>query len=132
MKADLSGLHQTSHQRLWNLKIWADVIQTLREHKCQPRLLYPAKLNHHKQRKEDISWQNQNYTISFHKSSPIKHNRWKIPTEGVKLQPRQSKKVIFQQTHTNTIPPLTRKLTESNNNFSFISLNMQINITNIS
>jgi hypothetical protein len=22
---------------------WADVIQTLREHKCQPRLLYPAK-----------------------------------------------------------------------------------------
>jgi hypothetical protein len=34
---------------------WADVIQTLREHKCQPRLLYPAKLNHHKQRKEDIS-----------------------------------------------------------------------------
>jgi hypothetical protein len=23
---------------------WADVIQTLREHKCQPRQLYPAKL----------------------------------------------------------------------------------------
>ena len=23
---------------------WADVIQTLRVHKCQPRLLYPAKL----------------------------------------------------------------------------------------
>ena len=23
---------------------WADVIQTLREHECQPRLLYPAKL----------------------------------------------------------------------------------------
>jgi hypothetical protein len=22
---------------------WVDVIQTLREHKCQPRLLYPAK-----------------------------------------------------------------------------------------
>ena len=22
---------------------WTDVIQTLREHKCQPRLLYPAK-----------------------------------------------------------------------------------------
>jgi hypothetical protein len=22
---------------------WADTIQTLREHKCQPRLLYPAK-----------------------------------------------------------------------------------------
>jgi hypothetical protein len=24
---------------------WADVIQTLREHKCLPRLLYPAKLS---------------------------------------------------------------------------------------
>jgi hypothetical protein len=23
---------------------WADVMQTLREHKCQPRLLYPEKL----------------------------------------------------------------------------------------
>jgi hypothetical protein len=23
---------------------WADVIETLREHKCQPRLLYPAKI----------------------------------------------------------------------------------------
>jgi hypothetical protein len=24
---------------------WADFIQSLREHKCQPRLLYPAKLS---------------------------------------------------------------------------------------
>jgi hypothetical protein len=24
---------------------WADIIQTLKEHKCQPRLLYPAKLS---------------------------------------------------------------------------------------
>jgi hypothetical protein len=24
---------------------WADVIQTLKEHKCKPRLLYPAKLS---------------------------------------------------------------------------------------
>jgi hypothetical protein len=24
---------------------WTDFIQTLREHKCQPRLLYPAKLS---------------------------------------------------------------------------------------
>jgi hypothetical protein len=25
-------------------RAWTDVIQTLREHKCQPRLQYPAKL----------------------------------------------------------------------------------------
>jgi hypothetical protein len=24
---------------------WTNVMQTLREHKCQPRLLYPAKLS---------------------------------------------------------------------------------------
>jgi hypothetical protein len=24
---------------------WTDVIQTLKEHKCQPRLVYPAKLS---------------------------------------------------------------------------------------
>jgi hypothetical protein len=26
-------------------RFWANVIQSLREHKCQPRLLYPAKLS---------------------------------------------------------------------------------------
>ena len=26
-------------------RAWTDVMQTLREHKCQPRLLYPAKLS---------------------------------------------------------------------------------------
>jgi hypothetical protein len=26
-------------------RYWKDVIQTLRENKCQPRLLYPAKLS---------------------------------------------------------------------------------------
>jgi hypothetical protein len=26
-------------------RYWTDVIQTPREHKCQPRLLYPAKLS---------------------------------------------------------------------------------------
>jgi hypothetical protein len=37
---------------------WTDVIQTLREHKCQPRLLYPTTtsktLNYHRWRKQDI------------------------------------------------------------------------------
>jgi hypothetical protein len=26
-------------------RYWTDVIQTVREHKCQPKLLYPAKLS---------------------------------------------------------------------------------------
>jgi hypothetical protein len=49
-----------------------------------------------------------------------------------KLHPRKSKKVIFQQTHTNIISPLTTKISGSNNHFSLISLNMKIDITNIS
>jgi hypothetical protein len=35
-------------------------------------------------------------TISFHKSSPTKENRLKMPTQGGKLHPRISKKVIFK------------------------------------
>jgi hypothetical protein len=26
-------------------RAWTDALQTLREHKCQPRILYPAKLS---------------------------------------------------------------------------------------
>jgi hypothetical protein len=47
---------------------WADVIQTLREHKCQPRLLYPAKFSIAIDgKKQDNPFQNKIYTISFHK-----------------------------------------------------------------
>ena len=93
----------------------------------------PSKtLKYHGWRNQDIPRQNQINTVSFHKSSPTKDNRWKTPTQGVKLHPRKSKKVIFQQTHTNIILPLTRKLTGTNNHFSLISLNMKINSTNIS
>jgi hypothetical protein len=60
-------------------RAWTDVIQTLREHKCQPRLLYPAKL-----------------------SSPSKDNNRKEAIEGRKSRPRTSKKVITQQTKKKT------------------------------
>jgi hypothetical protein len=45
MKTDLSELHQTSHQRLKARRTWTDIIQIIREHKCQPRLLYSAELS---------------------------------------------------------------------------------------
>ena len=44
-EADLSELHQTFHQTTKARRSWTDVIQTLREHKCHPRLLYPAWLS---------------------------------------------------------------------------------------
>jgi hypothetical protein len=50
----------------------------------------------------------------------------------VKLHPRRRNKVIFQQTLTDIIPPLTRKLTGYHNHFFLISLKMKNNINNIS
>jgi hypothetical protein len=44
----------------------------------------------------------------------------------VKLYPKRRKKVMFQQTHTNIIPPLKTKVTGSNN--QLIPLNLKINI----
>jgi hypothetical protein len=34
-----------SPEKMKSRRSWAEVIQTLREHKCQSRLLYPAKLS---------------------------------------------------------------------------------------
>jgi hypothetical protein len=50
-------------------------------------------LNYYRLRNQYIPWQNQIYTISFHKSSPTKDNRWKMPMQGGKLCPRKRKKM---------------------------------------
>jgi hypothetical protein len=42
---------------------WTDVIQNLREHKRQPRLLDPAKLSITIDGETKMTWQNQIYTI---------------------------------------------------------------------
>ena len=52
-----------------------EVMQTLREHKWQPRLLCPAKLS--------INIENQNYSISTMDSE------WKTPTQGKYLHKRK-------------------------------------------
>jgi hypothetical protein len=78
---------------------WTDVIQTLREHKCQPRLLYAAKLS--------ITIDGESKV--FHDKNKFTQYLSKIPAlqriiterkkkEGLKLCPRKSKKVIFPQT----------------------------------
>ena len=61
MKADLSELQQAmritpdfSPETMKARGAWTDVMQILREHKCQPRLLYPAKLNYHRWRNQSI------------------------------------------------------------------------------
>jgi hypothetical protein len=78
---------------------WTDVMQTLREHKCQPRLLYPA----------NVSITIDGLTKVFHDKTkftqylstnpnPSKDNKGKTPTQEQKLHPRKSKNVFLQQT----------------------------------
>ena len=112
---------------------WTDVMQTLREQQCQPRLLYPAKLSIIIDEETKILHDKIKFTQYLSTNPALQRIiDGKHQHKGVKLHPRWSKKVIFQQTHTNIILPLTRKLTGSNNHFPLISLNMRINITNIS
>jgi hypothetical protein len=59
---------------------WKDVIQTPREHKCQPRLLYSAKLSISVDRESKVFHVKKNHTISFYESSPSKDNKGKTPT----------------------------------------------------
>ena len=60
----------------------ADVIQTVREHKCQPRLLYPTKISINIDGKTKKIHDKTKFTLYFHKSSPTKDNRWKCQQDG--------------------------------------------------
>jgi hypothetical protein len=78
---------------------WTDVIQTLREHKCQCRLLYPAKLS------ITIDGETKVFHDKTKSTQYLSTNKalQRIITEkktiqGQKLHPRKSKKVILQQT----------------------------------
>jgi hypothetical protein len=70
----------------------------------------------------------QIYTLSFHKSSPTKDNRWKTPTQGEKLHAKKQESNLStnskEDSHINIIPPLTTKITGSNTHFFLISLNI--------
>jgi hypothetical protein len=78
---------------------WTDAIQTQREPKCQPRLLYPAKLS--------ITIDGESKV--FHDKTKFTHYLSMNPTlqriitgkktiQGQKPRPSKSKKVILQQT----------------------------------
>jgi hypothetical protein len=58
---------------------WADDTQTLREHKCQHRLLYPTKLSITIDGETKLFYDKTKiYTISFHESSPPKDNKGEL------------------------------------------------------
>ena len=108
---------------------WTEVIQTLREHKCQPRLRYLATLSVTIGGETKVSWQNQIHTIPFHESRPSKNNKGKTLTQGGLLCPRKSRKVILQKNlkedrYKNRITNLTTGITGSSNYFPLIPLNV--------
>ena len=80
---------------------WTDVIQTLREHKCQPRILYPAKLSITLDGETKV-FQDRNKFTHYLSTNPalqrIITEKKKKTIQGWKPHPRKSKKVIPQQT----------------------------------
>jgi hypothetical protein len=88
-----------------------DVIRTLREHKCQPRLLCPAKLSitidkdttvFHKKTKF-TQYLSMNPALNRIIKGNLQHKEGKKKTkqqtiQGQKLCPRKSKKVMLPQT----------------------------------
>jgi hypothetical protein len=83
-----------NYTRILTRRSWTDVIQTLREYKCQPRLVYPAKLS-----------------ITIDGETKVFHDKTKF-TQYLFIKPHK---------HNST---LATKITGSNNYFSSISLNI--------
>jgi hypothetical protein len=80
---------------------WEGLIQTLREHKWQPRLLYPAILSVTIDGETKIFHDKNKFTQYFSTNPALQRiiDKKKIPTQGGKLHPRKSKKInFFQQT----------------------------------
>jgi hypothetical protein len=78
---------------------WTDVIQTLREDKCQLRLQYPAKLSITIDGETKVF----NYKTKFKhelSTNPLLQRiiTEKKPIQRLKSHPRKSKKIISQQT----------------------------------
>jgi hypothetical protein len=82
-------------------RAWTDVIQTLREHKCQPRILYPAKLSITLDGEAKVFHDRTKFTHYLSMNPALQRiitEKKKKTIQGWKPRPRKSKKVIPQQT----------------------------------
>ena len=107
-----------------------DIIQTLREKKGQPRLLYPSKLSIIIDGETKVFHDKTKFTQYLSTNSAIQR------IIGEKLQHKERNYTLEKQesnlstkleedSQTNIIPPLKTKITGSNNYFSLISLNIK-------
>jgi hypothetical protein len=77
---------------------WRDVIQTLREHKCQPKLLYPAKLSITIDGETKVFHDMTKFTQYLPMNPALQRIiKGKLQHKDGKLCPRKSKKVILQE-----------------------------------
>jgi hypothetical protein len=117
-----------SPENMKTRRSWTDVIQTLREHKCQPRLLYPAKISittdgetkvfHDKIKFIHLS---NNPALQRIIKGKHQHKDGNYTLENArKLSFNKPKKRQPQEQNPNFIT----KITGGNNYFSFISLNI--------
>jgi hypothetical protein len=81
-----------------------DVIQTLREHKCQPRLLYPDKLSTTIDGETKVFHDKTKFTHYLSTNPALQRiiTGKKKTIQGLKSRPRSSKKVIPQKTKKKT------------------------------
>jgi hypothetical protein len=77
---------------------WTDVIQILREHKCQPRLLYPAKLSITIDGETKVFHDKNKFTHYLSTNPALQRIITEKKIQGLKPHTRKSKKIILQQT----------------------------------
>jgi hypothetical protein len=97
-------------------KSWADVIQTLREHKCQSRLLYPAKFSITIEGETKVFHDKTTFTQYFSTNPALQTLiKGKLQhKEGNYTQKKQERNLstnVKEDSHKNKIPTLTTKIT---------------------
>jgi hypothetical protein len=107
---------------------WTDVTQTLREHKCQPRLLYPTKLSITIDGETKVFHDKMKFT-QYLPTNPalqriIKGKHQHKDGKYTLQKARNPSTNLKEDSRKNRILTLTTKITGKNNYFSLIPLNI--------
>ena len=108
---------------------WSHVIQTLREHKCQPRLIYQAKSSNTiggetKEFHDKTKFTHYLSTNPAHQRIITEKTNTRMETTSQKKQEGNPSTNLKQDSHKNRMPTLKTKIIGSNNYFCLISLNI--------
>jgi hypothetical protein len=108
---------------------WRDVIQTLREQKCQPRLLYPAKLSITIDGETKVFHDKTKFTKCLSRNPALQRiitekKKYKDENYTQKKQESNPSTNLKEDSHKNRMPTLTTKILGSNNYFSLMSINI--------